>query len=234
MAQVASTLDYSKRFGAGVTSMVAQAHLKVASESRANEAPNSTKYSRWFFGEDTEGGATVSKPRLRPIDIARMAAAEIAEATLSNLNILGDDQFDLFASKLPSGHKMRKEIRPSLISKVEAPWLGSCKIGQILGNVQGNTRSVQQFFIGNFDADIDTSGKGSVYKLKSKDFSQTFFSLHMLLDAEGRFKGFDQSKGDDGLAFHTSDMREAHFAIASAAMGIPIEQLKLMMQKRAA
>lgn len=228
-----SNLDYNTRFGANVSDIAAQARLRAA-EAR-DKTVGATKYSKWFFGEDNQAGDRVVKPQLRPIDIARMAATEIATITLSNLGILGDENFAMFAGKLPSNHKMKKHLHPSLISKDIAPWLGSCKLGEVWdGRNKDGLNQVQQFFIGNFDAEINTTGRGSIYQVKNKDFSQVFYSLHMLIDDRKAFRGFDLSKGSDGVAFQTNDMREAHYGIASAAMGMTVEQLKEIARRNAA
>jgi hypothetical protein len=225
-------LDYNKRFGAPVSEIAAEAMRNAATAKEAVVGP--TKYSRWFFGEENRPGDQVYKPKLRPIDIGRMAAAEIGSITLSNLGILGDENYVMFASKLPQNHKMKKALHPALIVKEVAPWLGSCKIGEVRGGKKDGLHQVQQFFIGNFDAEINTSGKGGVYQIKSKDFSQVFYSLHMLIDDNNAFRGFDRSMGADGIAFQTDDMREAHFNIASAALGVPVEKLKEIARQQAA
>jgi hypothetical protein len=228
----ASNLDYSKRFGANVTDIAAQARLRAAEAQE--KAVGATKYSKWFFGEDNQGGDRITKPQLRPIDIGRMAAAEIASITLSNLGILGDENYAMFAGKLPSNHKMKKHLHASLISKDVAPWLGSCKLGEVWGGRKDGLNQVQQFFIGNFDAEINTSGRGGVYQIKNKDFSQVFYSLHMLIDDNKAFRGFDRSMGSDGIAFQTGDMREAHYGIASAALGMTMDQLRELARRTAA
>jgi hypothetical protein len=229
----ASNLDYNKRFGANVTDIAAQARLRAAEAQ--DKAVGSTKYSKWFFGEENQAGDRIAKPKLRPIDIARMAAAEIGSITLSNLGILGDENFAMFAGKLPSNHKMKKHLHASLITKEIAPWLGSCKLGEVWGGRnRDGLNQVQQFFIGNFDAEINTSGKGGIYQIKNKDFSQVFYSLHMLIDDNKAFRGFDRSMGTDGIAFQTGDMRVAHYGIASAALGMTVEQLMEIARRNAA
>jgi hypothetical protein len=130
---------------------------------------------------------------------------------------------------------MKKHIHASLIAKNVAPWLGQCKLGEVKGErVNGMTR-VQQFFLGNFDAEINTSGKGDLYQLgKNKDFSQVFYGLHMLIGDDNKFKGFDLSMGSDGIAFQTGNMNEALYAIASAATGMTVEQLREVARRAAA
>ncbi|MES5100599.1 hypothetical protein ABUK73_20415 [Agrobacterium sp. BA1120] len=226
-----SNLDYNARFGANVSNIAAQARVNAAA---ARDVPvGATKYSSWFFGEENQSGGRVSKPKIRPIDIARMAAEEIAGVTVSNLSILGDENWDLFTTRLPAGHKLKKHIHASLIAKNVAPWLGSCKIGEVWGERKAGISSVQQFFIGNFNAEINTSGKGDIYQIKSKDFSQVFFGLHMLIDDNKRFLGFDLSKGDDGICFHTDNAKEAYYGIASAALGLTIPQLEEIARRNA-
>lgn len=228
-----TTLDYNKRFGAEAQRLAADARRQVA-DANAGSAAGATKYSKWFFGEENSDGQKIVKPKLRPIDIANMKAAEIATITLSNLGILGDENFDLFTSKLPGNHKMNKHIHASLIAKDVAPWLGQCKIGEVRGErINGLTR-VQQFFLGNFDAEINTSGQGSLYQVKNRDFNQVFYGLHMLIGDDNKFKGFDRSMGSDGIAFQTGNMNEAFYAIASAAMGKSIQELREMAARAAA
>jgi hypothetical protein len=85
--------------------------------------------------------------------------------------------------------------------------------------------------MGNFDADIDpTRPIQDLYRPTSREFAETFYGLHMLMDGK-RFVGFDHTKGDQGLAFHTSDIREANLHIASAALGMTFDQLKEAARK---
>jgi hypothetical protein len=107
-------------------------------------------------------------------------------------------------------------------------------MGIVENGLVGNLRSVQAMFMGNFDADIDpTRAVQDLYRVNSRDFGETFYGLHMLLDGN-KFVGFDRSRGDQGLAFHTSDRREANLHIASAALGLTIDQLKEIARQNAA
>jgi len=227
----ATHLDYSKRFGSNVTDIATQARINAAAAREGGAG--TTKYSRWFHGEENHSDGVASKPKLQAIDFARMAAEEIGNVTVSNLGILGDENWDLFTTKLPAGHKLKKHIHAALIARNVAPWLGSCKIGEVRGERKDSLTSVQQFFIGNFDAEINTSGKGDIYQIKSKDFSQVFFGMHMLIDDNKRFRGFDLSKGDDGIAFQTANTRDAYYGIASAALGMTIAQLEEVARRNA-
>lgn len=229
-----ASLDYSKRFGSTVEQIAANARLQAAAAGKATDA-GSTKYSRWFFGEENaEGQVRQAGPQLRKIDFGRMAAAEIAQVTLNNLGILGGENYALFAKSLGQKHALKKELSPGLIAKNTMPWLGSCKLGIVENEPVGKLRSVQAMFMGNFDAEIDpTRPVQDLYRVNSRDFGLTFYSLHMLLDGN-KFAGFDHSRGDQGLAFHTSDIRQANLHIASAALGLSIEQLKEIARQNAA
>lgn len=230
--------EYAKRFASGVEQIAANARLQAAAASQQSSAAGATKYSKWFFGEENSDGQTRQKvatgPQFRQIDFGRMAAAEIAQATLNNLGILGDENFAKFAKSLGQKHGLKKELSPGLIAKNTMPWLGSCKLGVVENGMVGNLRSVEAVFMGNFEAEIDpTRPVQDLYRISSRDFSETFYGLHMLLDGN-KFVGFDHSKGDQGLAFHTSDIRVANMHIASAALGLTFEQLKEIAARNAA
>jgi hypothetical protein len=236
MTQVNS--EYGKRFGSGVEQIAENARRQAAAANQQSTAAGTTKYSKWFFGEENGDGQTRQKiatgPQFKPIDFGRMAAAEIAQATLNNLGILGDETFAKCAKSLGQKHGFKKELSTGLIAKNTMPWLGSCKMGVVENGMVGKLRSVQAMFMGNFDADIDpTRPMQDLYRVKGRDFGETFYGLHMLLDGN-KFVGFDNSKGDQGLAFHTSDIREANLHIASAALGLSIEQLKEIARQNAA
>jgi len=123
----ASKLQYGDRFGDDVKK-IARSALSIASVSSDAQVA-STRYARWFHGEagGPEPMATSAK-KFRRIT-ADMAIAEVIAATKENLSIFGGDASDLFASKLPTGHRMRKAIRSSILPNV--PHLGTCKFGEI-------------------------------------------------------------------------------------------------------
>jgi hypothetical protein len=227
--------EYAKRFASGVEQIAENARRQAAAASQQSAAAGTTKYSKWFFGEENSDGQTRQQvptgPQFKKIDFARMAAVEIAQATLNNLGILGDENFAKFAKSLGQKHGLKKELSAGLIAKNTMPWLGSCKMGVVENGMVGNLRSVQAMFMGNFDAEIDpTRPVQDLYRVNSRDFGETFYGLHMLMDGT-KFVGFDHSKGDQGLAFHTSDIREANMHIASAALGMTFEQLKEAARK---
>lgn len=238
MSQVNS--EYGKRFGSGVEQIAENARRQAALANQSSQA-GTTKYSKWFFGEENSDGQarqrTASGPQFKQIDFGRMAAAEIASATLNNLGILGEENFSKFAKSLGQKHSLKKELYPGLIAKNTMPWLGSCKMGVVENGMIGRMKSVQAIFMGNFDADIDpTRPVQDLYRVKNRDFGETFYGLHMLLDTQNqnKFVGFDHSRGDQGLAFHTSNIREANMHIASAALGLSFEQLMEIARQNAA
>jgi hypothetical protein len=228
--------EYAKRFASSVEQIAENARRQAAAANQQPSAASSTKYSKWFFGEETSDGETRQKiatgPQLKKIDFGRMAAVEIAQTTLGNLGILGEENFSKFAKSLGPKHAFEKKISPTLIAQNSMPWLGACRLGIVKNGMVDGLHSLQVMFMGNFDAEIDPSRpKEDVYRIKSRDFAEdTFYGLHMLHNGQG-FVGFDHSKGDNGLAFHTSDIREANLHIASAALGMTFDQLKEAARK---
>ncbi|MBB4230736.1 DUF6656 family protein [Rhizobium mongolense] len=216
-----SKLQYGERFGEEVTK-IARASLSVASTSSDAEVAT-TKYSRWFHGENAAPEPMATSRRKFKTITANMAAAEVAAATKENLSILGDDASDLFTSKLPAGHKLRKTIRSSLLPGI--PYLGSCKFGEIVTDRGQDRYAVTQMFIANFDGDLDTSEGANFYKPVNRDFGQMFYGVHIIVDRFGNPLGFDRDRGDNGIAFKTKDVTKALYSIASASTGLSIEAL---------
>lgn len=219
----ASKLQYGDRFGDDVKKIVRSA-LSVASVSSEAEVA-SARYARWFRGEDGEPEPmATSAKRFRRIT-ADMAVAEVIAATKDNLSILGEDASDLFMSKLPTGHRMRKAIRSSVLPNV--PHLGICKFGEIVTGRSQDVFAVTQMFIANFYGDLDTTAEGAnLYKPRNKDFDQMFFGLHLILDRDGNLLGFNQKLGDNGVAFKTKHITTALYNIASASTGLSMETLR--------
>lgn len=216
-------LQYGDRFGDDVKK-ITRSTLSVASASSEAEVA-SARYARWFRDEtsDSEPMATSAK-KFRRIT-ADMAVAEVIAATKENLSILGGDASDLFTSKLPTGHRMRKAIRSSILPN--APHLGACKFGEIVTGRSQDAFAVTQLFIANFDGDIDTtSGGADLYKPRSQDFDQMFFGLHLILSRDGNLLGFNQKLGNKGVAFKTKDISTALYNVASVSTGLSMEVLQ--------
>lgn len=219
----ASKLLYGERFGDDLKK-IARSALSVASISSEAEVA-SARYARWFRGEtgEPEPMATSAK-KFRRIT-TDMAVAEVITATKENLSILGEDASDLFRSRLPARHQMRKAIRSAILPNV--PHLGTCKFGEIVTGRSQDAFAVTQMFIANFDGDVDTTGRGAnLYRPKSRDFDQMFFGLHLILDRDGNLLGFNQKLGDNGVAFKTRDITTALYNIASASTGLSMEALQ--------
>lgn len=216
-------LQYGERFGDDIRK-VARAALTVASESSEAEVA-SARYARWFRGEggETEPMATSAR-KFRKITPG-MAIGEVVTATKENLSILGDDASSLFASKLPSDHRMRRVNRASVLHDV--PHLGTCKFGEVITDRSRDAFAVTQIYIANFDGELDTASRsGSIYKPKSRDFDQMFFGLNLIVDRDGNPLGFNQKLGKNGVAFQTRNVTEALYHIASASTGLTLEALQ--------
>lgn len=223
-------LQYGNRFG-GDVARAAKASLSVASSASDAEVA-SAKYARWFRGDDgqTEPLATAIH-RFHTI-LPTMAAAEIAQLTKENLSILGDDASNLFTSKLPPQHRLRKTSRSAVLPGV--PYLGTCKFGEVVASKSADYFSVTQIFIANFDGELNTSEGAAFYKPASRDFDQMFFGVHMLVDRFGNALGFDRKRGEDGIAFKTKDIAKALYSIASLSTGLSIEALQARASAAAA
>lgn len=223
MSSVAN-LQYGNRFGGDVAKLIKSSTPSGASLSDAARA----KYTRWFSGDDgmPEPMATSSKKFVKIT--SDMAASEVAAATRLNLGALGSDASDLITSKLPPEHKMRRSILASVLP--EAPFLGTCKFGEILTDRGTDKFGITQIFIANFDGELNTAADAKFCKPVSRKFDQMFFGVHIIVDRLGNPVGFNRSRGQDGLAFKTKDIGTALYQIASASTGLPIEDL----MKRAA
>jgi len=219
-------LQYGDRFGDDVKKI---SRTALSASSSSDAALPSAKYTRWFHGEagEPEPMATSAKKFRRLA--ADMVLSEVIAVTKENLSILGDDANHLFASSLPTGHRMRKAIRASILQSV--PHLGACKFGEVVTEHGPNAIAVTQMFIANFDGEINTSAGGTdLYKPRSQDFDQMFFGLHVLLDRNGNFLGFNHRLGENGLAFQTKNISTALYNVASTTTGLSLEALR----KRAA
>jgi len=216
-------LQYGKRFGDDVRN-ISRTALSVASSSTEAEVA-SARYARWFHGETAEPEPMATSAKKFRRLAADMAVAEIIAVTKENLSILGDDANQLFASSLPTGHRMRKAIRATVLPSV--PHLGSCKFGEVITDRGTDAIAVTQMFIANFDGEINTAAGGpDIYKPRSQDFDQMFFGLHVILDRNGNFLGFNKRLGEGGLAFQTKSISTALYNVASASTGLSLQTLK--------
>lgn len=223
-----SKLQYANRFGNEIARLAHETAL-AAAPSLSHLPP---RYSRWFHGADRDAGSSEEAgQRYRQLH-ADMTAMEIAVATRNNLTALGEDASDLIAHRLPDGHRMRKAIRSAVLP--DAPFLGTCKFGEIIHERNAETLGVTQIFVANFHGEIDTERAGSIYRPSSPEFDQMFFGIHIIVDRFGSTLGFDYERGKKGLAFKTRDTAEALYSIASASTGLSREALLARATRRAA
>lgn len=218
----ATKLEYGSRFGSSVVK-VAKASL-LAHADPGHSANGAPRYSRWFHGEDgnREPMATSMK-KFRQIDPS-MAAAEVASITKENMAILGADACDLFVSRLPREHRMRKAIRSAVLPT--APYFGLCKFGEVVVERAADKFHITQIFITNFDGEVETSDNANFCTPVNNKFDQMLFGVHVIVDRLGNRIGFDRERGEDGLAFKTKNIGQALFHIASESTGIPLEVLQ--------
>jgi hypothetical protein len=217
-----SKLQYGNRFGEDVAK-IAQTSLSVAASSSDAQVAQ-TKYSKWFNGDDVKPEPMATSSRKFRKITPEMAVAEVAAATKENLSILGDDAHDLFASKLPAGHKMRRAIRSSILPSI--PYLGTCKFGEIVTDRGQDKYGVTQIFIANFEGSLDTADGANFCTPSSREFGQMFYGVHLIVDRFGNPLGFNRSRGNNGIAFQTKDISSALYSIASASTGLSMEELQ--------
>lgn len=216
---VISRLQYGNRF-CGNISRLAQ-EMAAANEAREGMT---ARYTRWFSGEDAEAvDENLSTQRYRQIT-TDMSETEIASATKNNLTALGEDASELFSTRLPEDHRMRKAIRSTILP--DMPFFGTCKFGEIISDRSHDTLSVTQIFVANFHGEIDTLSHGSNYRPSHGGFDQMFFGVHIVVDRFGSTLGFDLDRGKSGLAFKTRSIREALYSIASVSTGLTRQELE--------
>lgn len=214
------TVGYGSRFGGAVAEVARSSQNQIG---KADAQGGAARYSRWFFSEDgPEPLATASKnfKEIAP----RMAAAEVAAATKDNMAILGNEACDLFMSRLPKDHKMRKAIRSSVLA--QTPYLGSCKFGEVLAARNADTYSVMQIFIANFEGELNTTAGATFVVPTRLDYDQMFYGVHVIVDKIGNPIDFDRARGRNGIAFKTKDLTTALYSIASASTGLSLEALR--------
>jgi hypothetical protein len=219
----ATKLEYGSRFGTSVA-RVAKAST-LAQINSAHDAAAPPRYTRWFHGEDgTREPMATSAKKFRKVDPS-MAAAEVAAITKENMAILGGDACELFVSRLPREHRLRKAIRSAVLPS--APYLGLCKFGEVLSERVGDNFHITQIFITNFDGNVGTDDNASLCVPISNKFDQMLFGVHVIVDRLGNRIGFDRSRGNDGLAFKTKNIGQALYHIASESTGLSLEDLQV-------
>ncbi len=200
---------------------------------QAVAAAGPSRLERWGV---VESDSTPKIVQITPQMLQTMSPQEIARIAMSNIAIWGGQENDFFTKLLPANHMLRKpkKFDPQILQK--APYLGSCKIGEVLVEKKNDGSMVtQQMFMANFIADIDTSGKGDLFNLQSKDIGngpKMFYSLNLVLDPSGKPIGFDRGKGKGGVSFQTLNKADAAWHIAAAATGMTVEELKERQRKR--
>ena len=199
-----------------------------ASEMRYAPPPvgDVARLDRWL------GISEEAPPRFVPITpdmVKTMKPEDILKLTMNNLALMGQSEVDMILKLLPDNHSLRrpKTFKPMPIRKL--PYLGACKMGEVIVKEQGGKYLVNQIYMANFEADIDTSGERDLFTGITREVSnkpRMFYGLNVVVDRMGQALGFDRNAGDGGLAFQTTDKAEAVWHIAAASTHQTVEQLR--------
>ena len=196
------------------------------------QAQNLTRLDRWVGLDD---GSPMRFVELTQDMLKILKPEEIHKLTVANLTIMGQSEIGQITKVLPSNSKLRqpKALRPSTLKGL--PYLGSCKIGEVLLREQGGQFVVNQIFMSNFEAEIDTGAEEDLFVGVSKEVSnrpRMFYGLNVIVDRVGQPVGFDLNSGRKGLVFQTRDKAEAIWHIAAAATNQSIEALRAKAKAR--
>jgi hypothetical protein len=203
-----------------------------------------TRLDRWL-GES--GPSTTTLITLTEEMLRKLSPEQILKITMQNLPIIGAQARDLFVSRLPGDNKLQSPSTMKPLPLRSAPHLGSCKIGHVIVDREGDRVHLNEIFMSTFDADIDLTGKtktGEVYQLKDAKIShepRMIYGINTICRVGligGRTSlvpvGFDLQQGDMGVSFKTNNKLEAFYEIVSASTGRSIEELKATAARKAA
>lgn len=199
-----------------------------ASEMRITPPPmgDVTRLDRWLGIPEEVPARFVP---LTPDMLKTMKPEDILKLTMNNLALMGQSEIDMILKLLPEQHSLRrpKAFRPMPLRKL--PYLGACKIGEVIVREHNGKYLVNQIYMANFEADLDTSGQGDLFLGISKEVSnkpRMYYGLNVVVDRMGQALGFDRTTGDGGVAFQTRDKAEAVWQIAAASTHQTVEQLR--------
>jgi hypothetical protein len=202
--------------------------MVMSSGQRQAGVPQQTRVSRLdrWTGKVDETGKIV---QITPQMLATLSPQEIMKLAMNNIAIWGQEGYDEFVAQITGAHKLRKpkEFKAQLLPKV--PYLGAVKLGEVILAEKDGKFLINQIFSSNFVADIDTSGKGDLYNLRSKEpgnAAKMFYGMHVVVDRLGNPLGFERSRGKNGVSFQTTSRAEAAVQIESAATGQNVDMLR--------
>lgn len=196
------------------------------------QAQSLTRLDRWVGLDD---GSPLRFVELTQDMLKILKPEEIHKLTVGNLTIMGQSEIGQISKLLPANNKLRppKALRPSTLKGL--PYLGSCKIGEVLLREQAGQFVVNQIFMSNFEAEIDTGAEDDLFVGVSKEVSnrpRMFYGLNVIVDRVGQAVGFDVNSGRKGLSFQTRDKAEAIWHIAAAATNQSVEALRAKAKGR--
>lgn len=175
---------------------------------------------------------------LTPEMVMKLTAQQLLEITTNNLSILGEQYNAEFLADLPNGHRLvtPKQFKPQVLQS--APYMGACKIGEVMLAKKDGKILTHQMFMANFIGQINTADPSKLYIPTKKEVSNTpkmFFGLNVVVDAVLQNPlGFQRTLGKDGVSFQTTDKEEAMYLVNAAATGRSVEAVRAQMAPRMA
>lgn len=248
----AEKLSYGARFGNEIGGKVAAVRdamapakpgAPAAPAAQASAAPSKGRHTDWFtdgkgFGQEQKAPAQQSRyVKITP----NMALKELAAATKNNMEVLGEDTYNEIASrmrKMMPNHRMLRSIKASIL--MEAPHLGSCRIGKVQIKEDQETGVVTelQYYIANFNTVIDTSNPTKLHTPQGVEFGRTFFGVVVDIDVanpdpelRGKAIGFNKAYGKEGVVFQTTVAKDALMFMTAFSSGKKPSDIAEMMEK---
>lgn len=249
----AEKLSYEDRFGNAIRGNVAavnaaiasgkqdaQAQKQAPSAGSGSAAPAKGKHTDWFtdgkgYG-DAPKTAAQAKPRLKKISPG-MALRELAEATIHNMGVMGEDSYEEFERamrRMVPEHRMKKSVKASILN--DKPHFGHCRIGKVPFKQEQVGSDViiteLQYYIANFNSVISTADPSKIHNPQGKEFGRTFFGVVVDIDRNsGAAIGFNKAYGNEGLVFQTDNPKEALKFMTAFSSGKKPEEIAEMMDR---
>jgi hypothetical protein len=180
------------------------------------------KYVEWFEGQRITAPAVIRHPEARVVDLKTEREKQV-QLTLDTMTIVGEQTYEIVAPHVPNTSTFQKALKAKVLP--DFPKLGVCRVGSVVLEKNGrDDYSAAEFYVTNFDADLNTTAR-RFYSPKSSQLGGMFFGIGVMQDGAGRVRDFDRRLGRQGLYFQTKDLTKAIYGIASISTGMTVEQL---------
>jgi hypothetical protein len=245
----AEKLSYEARFGDDIRGNVAAVRAAMAGgkgiPQSAQTAPQKElkgKHTNWFTDgkgySDEQPAPAQQRSRYKQITPG-MALKELAEATLNNMSVMGEDGFQEFEKRMRRmvpDHRMVRSIKATILN--DKPHFGSCRIGKVpLKRVETEEAVIVtelQYYIANFNTVINTDDPTKIHTPQGNDFGRTFFGVVVdVNETTGKAIGFNKSYPQGGVVFQTNSSKDALMFMTAFSSGKKPQEIRDMMDKAA-